>query len=265
MPATAKSPESSPISPPSTLLTLTELHRAMVEFATLPLASPLLMKAPKGDGHSVLVLPGFVAGDTSTDPLRRYLKFLGYDAHGWELGRNLGPLAIGRQGERLMERFLEVAKTATGKVSLVGWSLGGVMARELSKRVPDQVRQVITLGSPFTGDPFASKPTKFYQAVTGETGEDFADRLKASTVPPPMPSTAIYSKADGVVAWQNCVEIDAPTTDNIEVYGSHCGLGVNPSVLFAVADRLAQADGAWAPFERKGWRSAVYPLSERLN
>lgn len=253
------------IKSPSTWLTLTELHRAMFEFSTLPLASPLLARAPRGDGHSVLVLPGFIAGDRSTDPLRRYLRQLGYDAHAWELGRNLGPLAIGRQGEKLMERFMEVAETAQGKISLIGWSLGGVMARELAKRVPEAVRQVITLGSPFTGDPMASKPTRFYQAVTGETMQDFEVRLKASTQPPPMPSTAIYSKGDGVVAWQNCIEVAAPQTDNIEVHGSHCGLGVNPAVLFAVADRLAQPDGAWVPFERSGWRGAVYPSSGHLH
>ena len=79
------------IKSPSVWLTLTELHRAMFEFSTLPLASPLLARAPRGDGHSVLVLPGFIAGDRSTDPLRRYLRQLGYDAHAWELGRNLGP------------------------------------------------------------------------------------------------------------------------------------------------------------------------------
>ena len=254
-----------PIKAPSNFLTLTEFHRAMFEFSTLPLATPFLSKAPKGDGHSVLVLPGFVAGDTSTDPLRRYLKYLGYDAHAWELGRNFGPHAIGREGEKLMSRFSEIAKDAKGKVSLIGWSLGGVMARELAKKVPDQVRQVITLGSPFTGDPFASKPSKLYQFITGEMGEDFEERLKASAEPPPMPSTSIYSKGDGVVPWRNCIEKAAPQTDNIEVYGSHCGLGVNPAVLFAVADRLALPENDWKPFKRSSWKTAVYPFAGHLN
>jgi len=254
-----------PIKAASNFLTLTEFHRAMFEFSTLPIATPFLSKAPKGDGHAVLVLPGFVAGDTSTDPLRRYLKFLGYDAHAWELGRNFGPHAIGREGEKLMSRFRDIADASDGKVSLVGWSLGGVMARELAKQVPDQVRQVITLGSPFTGDPFASKPSKLYQFITGELGEDFEERLKASAEPPPMPSTSIYSKGDGVVPWRNCIEKAAPQTDNIEVYGSHCGLGVNPAVLFAIADRLAQPEGDWKPFVRSSWRNAVYPFSGHLN
>ena len=255
----------SPIKAPSTFLTMTELHRAALEFSTLPLAAPFLSRAPKGDGHSVLVLPGFIAGDTSTDPLRRYLRHLGYDAHAWDLGRNLGPHAIGRQGEKLMERLATIFAASGRKVSLVGWSLGGVMAREISKQAPDMVRQVISLGSPFTGDPFASKPTRLYQAITGDLGEDIAERLRASTEPPPVPSTAIYSKGDGVVAWQNCVETAAAQTDNIEVYGSHCGLGVNPSVLYAVADRLALAEGDWTPFQRSGWRTAVYPSSGHLH
>jgi pimeloyl-ACP methyl ester carboxylesterase len=254
-----------PIKPPSTLLTLAELHRAMFELSTLPLAAPILAKSPRGDGHPVLVMPGFIAGDSSTDPLRRFLKMLGYDAHAWELGRNLGPHAIGRQGEKLMARFEEIHRETGRKVSLVGWSLGGVMARELSRRAPDAVRQVITLGSPFTGDPMASKPTKLYQAITGEGGDNFEARLKASSEPPPVPSTAIYSKTDGVVAWRNCVEEACPTTDNVEVHGSHCGLGVNPTVLYVIADRLAQPEGQWTPFDRSGWRTAFYPSSGHLH
>ena len=250
-----------PIKPPSTLLTLAEIHRALFEFSTLPLAAPILARAPRGDGHPVLVMPGFIAGDASTDPLRRYLDLLGYDSYAWELGRNLGPHAIGAQGEKLVARFEEIHAETGRKVSLVGWSLGGVMARELSRRFPDAVRQVITLGSPFTGDPMASKPTKLYQFVTGEGDDNFEARLTASREPPPVPSTAIYSKTDGVVPWQNCIEQPSPTTDNIEVYGSHCGLGVNPSVLYLIADRLALPDGAWKPFDRTGWRAAFFPSS----
>ena len=266
MPAFQTAPKAAaPTKPPSTLLTLAEMHRALFELSTLALAAPILARSPRGDGHPVMVLPGFIAGDTSTDLLRRYLNHLGYDAHAWELGRNLGPHAIGRQGEKLMERLVEIAQAADRKVSLVGWSLGGVMARELSRRAPDLVRQVITLGSPFTGDPMASKPTKLYQAITGEGDDNFEARLKASSAPPPVPSTAIYSKTDGVVAWRNCIEQASPTTDNVEVHGSHCGLGVNPTVLYVVADRLAQPEGAWAPFDRSGWRTAFYPSSGHLH
>jgi pimeloyl-ACP methyl ester carboxylesterase len=253
--------------PPSAALALSELGRALFELGTLPLASPLLMSAKRGDGHPVLVLPGFVTSDLSTTVLRRFLRTLGYDAHAWELGRNLGPRAIGWEGEKLIAR-LEAIHAKTGKkVSLVGWSLGGVLARQLSRRRPDLVRQVISLGSPFAGDPRATNVWKAYEFLTGQRLKD-ADtqaQLRESEAPPPVPSTSIYSKGDGIVAWQNCLEPECATTDNIEVNGSHCGLGVNPSVLYAVADRLSLAEGEWKPFERKGLKALLYPSSGHVH
>lgn len=248
---------------PSPLLALTELQRALFELYSLPIAAPLLKSAPQGDGHPVLVLPGFVASDRSTGILRRYLSEQGYEVFGWELGSNLGPRAIGRNGEHLIERLLAVRQETAEKVSLVGWSLGGVMARELAKHRPAWVRQVITLGSPFGGDPRASNVSRLYEEVTGERidSEDQQIRLAESRKAPPVPSTAIFTKADGIVSWRNCVEPQSDWTDNIEVYGSHCGLGVNPAVLYAVADRLAQPDGQWSPFDRSGCRAAIYPFS----
>lgn len=252
-----------PIKAPSALLALAELHRAAIELTTLPLAAPILQLAPRGDGHPVLVMPGFTASDVSTGILRRYLKSLGYDTYGWELGRNLGPKAIGREGEKLLERLKAIHAQTGQKVSLVGWSLGGVMARQLSRQAPDAVRQVISLGSPFTGDPRATTVWRLYEYVSGQkmSDADTQRQLKESRKAPPVPSTAIYSKTDGVVAWQNCVEPASASTDNIEVYGSHCGLGVNAAVLYAVADRLAQPEGEWAPFDRSGWKVAFYPSS----
>jgi hypothetical protein len=120
---------------------------------------------------------------------------------------------------------------------------------------------VITLGSPIVGDPRATTVWRMYEWATGSRIEDKAvkEQLAESELPPPCRSTAIFSKSDGVVAWQNCMEPEAPLTDNIEVYGSHCGLGVNPAVLYAVADRLALPDGEWTPFDRSGSRSWMYP------
>ena len=255
--------EQTDIKAPSALLALTELPRALVEFGSLGLAAPILAGAPRGDGHPVLVLPGFVTTDISTAPLRRFLCGLGYDAYAWELGRNLGPKAIGHEGEKLIARLREIHDATGHKVSLIGWSLGGVMARQLSRRAPEAVRQVISLGSPFTGRPQATNVWRTYQILTGQRLDDPDTRvqLSESALPPPVPSTAIYSREDGVVAWQNCVEPQGPETDNIEVHGSHCGLGVNPAVLYAVADRLAQAEGDWHPFERGGLRSLVYPFA----
>lgn len=248
---------------PSPILALTELPRAIAERVSLPWARPVLMQAPHGDGHPVLVLPGFMTTDFSTRHLRHYLDELGYDVHAWRLGRNLGPKAIGAEGERLEARLDEIHR-ATGKtVSLIGWSLGGIMARLVAQRMPSAVRQVITLGSPFTGDPSATNIRRTYERLSGQKLQDHSavSMLKETSAPLPMPSTAIYTRGDGIVAWQNCLEPAGPHTDYIEVRGSHCGLGVNPSVLYAVADRLAQPEDAWQPFERTGLRLLVYPSS----
>jgi len=253
------------VRPPSALLALTELPRALAEFGSLPLAAPLLATAPRGDGHSVLVLPGFMTSDASTAVLRRYLKRLGYDAHAWELGRNLGPRAIGREGEKLVARLRQVHELTGEKVSLVGWSLGGVMARLVARRVPDAVRQVITLGSPFAGSPRSTNVWRAYEVMTGQKVDDAHTRgqLLESATPIPVPATAIYSREDGVVAWQGCLEPDGPISENIQVHGSHCGLGVNPAVLYAVADRLAQPEDDWQPFERSGLKWLLYPPAGR--
>lgn len=255
------------IEPPSKMLAVTELGRAVLEFGTLPLAAPLLLAAPRGDGHPVLVLPGFITTDLSTTVLRRFLTQLGYDAHAWELGRNLGPKAIGWSGEKLVARLEDIHAKTGKKVSLVGWSLGGILARQLSRRRPDLVRQVISLGSPFAGDPRATNVWKAYELLTGQRLKDPDTRaqLEESELAPPVPATAIFSKGDGVVAWQNCLEPEGATTDNIEVNGSHCGLGVNAAVLYAVADRLALREGEWKPFERKGLRTLVYPSSGHVH
>ena len=252
-----------PTKAPSLLLALTELPRALMEVGSLPWAAPLLLQAPKGDGHPVLLLPGFMAGETSMKPLFQYLKKLGYDPYQWELGRNLGPRAVGADGEKMVDR-LEAIHAKTGrKVTVIGWSLGGAFARQLSRRRPDLVRQVISLGSPLTGTPRATNAWRAYQYFTGQKMDD--PKLKAQVREghevPPVPATAIFSKNDGIVAWQTSREPKAKTTDNIEVRGSHCGLGANPAVMWAIADRLALAENGWKPFERSGARSLIYPSS----
>ncbi len=255
--------ETHAVPPPSKFLAFTELPRALFELSSLAWTAPWLMAGPRGDGHPVLVLPGFITTDASTGILRRFLTAKGYEAHSWNLGRNLGPRAIGREGEKLIARLEEVHALTGQKVSLVGWSLGGVMARLLASWRPDLVRQVITLGAPFGGDPKASNVWRTYEALTGDRIEGERTRkLRArGAKAPPVPTTAIFSKGDGIVAWQNCRDDARETTDNIEVYGSHMGLGVNPAVLSAVADRLAQPEGAFTPFERRGLGRVVYPSS----
>jgi alpha/beta hydrolase fold len=256
------------IKAPSLFLALTEAGRAAGDFLSLQGASPLLSFAPSGDGHPVMVLPGFLAGGVTTSPLRRFLSGKGYDTHCWGLGRNLGPHAIGPEGELLSQRLESIYRKTKRKVSLVGWSLGGIMARELAKRHPKYVRQVISMGSPFGANPRANHVWRIYQAVTGQeldpvTMQEAFDNL--SEPPKGIPTTAIYSRGDGVVAWQVCVEKKAKHTDNIEVYSSvsHCGLGVNPAVFFALADRLALPENEWSRFDRSVslWRQYIYPSS----
>lgn len=255
------------IAPPSLFLAAMELPRALAELGSLPFSLPLMAQVARGDGHPVLVLPGFVTSDRSTRPLRAFLDRMGYQTFGWELGRNLGPKAIGQEGEKLIARLEEIFEETGQKVSLIGWSLGGVMARQLARWRPDMVRQIITLGSPITGDPRATNAWRTYQTLTGQRIKDPETQklLAESNLPPPVPSTAIYSKEDGIVAWQNCLEPQDDLTDNIQVHGSHCGLGVNPVVLFAVADRLAMKEGEWRPFKRNGLRAFVYPSSGHIH
>jgi pimeloyl-ACP methyl ester carboxylesterase len=257
---TSIGPERAYVAPPSAFLVLTELPRALAELGSLPLAAPLLMTADRGDGHPVLVIPGLSTTDRSTGLLRRYLSALGYDVHAWELGRNLGPRAIGEHGEKLIARLEQIYANTGQKVTLVGHSLGGIIARQLSRRRPDMVRQIVTLGSPFAGDPRSTNVWKLYEYLCGErvSAPHIRAQLIESHDAPPVPSTAIYSKADGIVAWQSCLEPETPTTENIEIPGSHCGLCVNPVAMYAVADRLSQPLGQWKPFGRTGLRALFY-------
>ena len=244
------------ISAPSRLLQLLEL-RATWELAAGVAALPWLRLAPRGDGHPVLVLPGLIASDVSTKLLRDFLMRRGYDVHGWGLGRNFGP----RPGvEEAMLASIDRLHAQSGrKVSLIGQSLGGAYARLLAAQRPDAVRSVITLGSPVTGHPRSSNAWRVYEFTSGKSSVD-PQRWKQVTQPPQVPTTSIYSRSDGVVAWQSSIESsELPHTENIEVVSSHIGMAVHPLVLFAVADRLAQPEAAWRPFERRGWRAAVFP------
>ena len=235
----------------------------MFEMATLPLSSPLLYSAPRGDGHPVMVLPGFMASGRSTKVIRRYLDRLDYDTYCWDLGRNLGPRAIGANGEHLIDKLHEIHEETGQKVSLVGWSLGGSMSAQLGQRVPEKVRQVITLGSPLRGRAQSTSVWRVYEAATGErvSSDKVREQMAELAGPPKVPTTAVYSKADGVVPWQNCCVTESEHSENLRVYGSHCGLGVNGPVLYLIANRLAQAEGEWKPFEREGLEQMVFPAN----
>jgi pimeloyl-ACP methyl ester carboxylesterase len=245
--------------PPPLIWQLLE-GRALVELAAMAWLYPALRQAPCGDGHPVLVLPGFLVDGGSTFPLREFLKSLGYAAHRWRLGRNLG--GVGEKEEQLLGRLQELRLRYGRKVSLIGWSLGGLYARELAWLAPDDVRLVITLGSPFRHHAGTSV-TLLYEDVSGQHEASMDPRLlRRLAQPPPVPATSIYTRSDGVVHWRCSLEQPSPTTENIRVYGSHCGLGHNPMVLWAVADRLAQREGAWQPFQRRSLRRFVYPAPD---
>ena len=249
-------PPADRLRPPGLGLLLAEA-RGIFEFNASLLLSPLLMRAPRGDGHPVLALPGFLASDLSMAPMRRYLGELGYEAHAWRMGRNLGGLA--RMRDALRTRLAEIHAASGRKVSLVGWSLGGVYARDLALQMPDMVRAVITLGSPFANDIRATNATRLYEALSGESVDDNPEITKAIAGDLPVPATSIYSRTDGIVNWHTCLQRPSDTAENIEVYfASHIGLGVNPAALWAVADRLAQPEGEFKHFDRSGPFAIAY-------
>jgi len=241
---------------PSLFMMLAEA-RSVFELNSSLLLSPLLMRAPRGDGHPVLALPGFLASDLSMAPMRRYLKELGYDAHAWNMGRNFGGVASKRSA--LRDLVKQIFETTGRKVSIVGWSLGGVYARDLALQVPDMVRSVITLGSPFANDITATNATKLYEALSGEGVNDIPEIREAIAGDLPVPATSIYSRTDGIVNWHTSLLRPSKTAENIEVYlASHVGLGVNPAALWAVADRLALPEGEFKQFDRSGPFAIAY-------
>ena len=252
------------ISAPNLALLAMEL-RAPWEFGSLLPAWPMLQRAPRGDGHTVVVYPGLSASDATTLPLRKYLNGLGYVAHGWGQGFNFGPRAGVLDVGKAQLRAL--AKDHHQPISLVGWSLGGVYARELSKELEKEgiaTRCVITLGTPFAGGPRSTNAWRLYELTSGRDVHRESDNYDMATAPG-VPTTSIYSRTDGVVAWQasvQAVQVHNPHTENIEVQASHFGIGLNPSALWAVADRLAQKPGQWRRFQKPsllGLQSLVYP------
>jgi pimeloyl-ACP methyl ester carboxylesterase len=238
------------VPPPVWLLALE--GRAWLELAAFVPGLPLLSRTPRGDGHPVLVLPGLLASDVSTRPLRAFLRRQGYHVHGWRLGRNVGasPGVIAR----LAARLHALHRRHDRSVSLVGWSLGGIYARELARRFPGEVRQVITLASPFR-DPSATAVARFFGRRPRDQDGPFAASMG---LPLPVPATSILSRSDGIVAWRSCLEEDGPRRENVVVESSHCGMGHHVAALAVIADRLAQPEGTWAPFSAWGfgpWRA----------
>ena len=239
------------------VLALLELPRMAVDVVALRTARPILKRAPRGDQHSVMLIPGFLGSDRYNQTLCKFLMRLGYDASGWTLGRNLGP----QEGvlSALEARLLAQYTASGGKVSLIGHSLGGLYARVLAQKYPDMVRQVISLGSPISESLDSGKAVaKLFKLLNGPA--DPVQRA-ALQIAPPVPTTAVYSRSDGIVHWRNAMQRDGHAQcQNIAVYGSHSGLTLNASVWWLLADRLAQAEDQWQAFAPRGMARGMYPL-----
>ena len=250
---------------PSMLSSLLE-SRALFEMAALPFAWPWLSMAPRGDGHPVLLLPGFMGGERTLIGLETYLRNRGYQVQTWGLGRNIGF----RPGHAsAIEQKIRYMHHQSGRmVSLVGWSLGGVFALYGAHKATDSVRNVITLGSPLSVDASGSAIPPLLKALyrvvahpLGSPAHTMQPRAKyiRERLPPAVPMSCLYSLSDGVVPPQEAtIDGDPAIHENIRIAGSHTGLGFNPLVLWIVAERLAQAESQWQPYEPSGWVGAVH-------
>jgi pimeloyl-ACP methyl ester carboxylesterase len=249
--------------PPSRLHTLLE-WRVLLELGTLPISWPWLQNTPRGDGHPVLLLPGFAAGDGTLRPLAAFLRSRGYAVETWGFGQNRG---FNRKFVVALEQKLRYIHHRAGrKVSVIGHSLGGVFAYDLAHRAPECVRGVFSLGSPMRLSPVhveAPLTVKvLYRLLAhpmGPVAHMAMSRARLLETPPEVPSACIFSATDGVVPAHAAV-IDAGSAqhENVPVPGSHLGLGINPLVLWILADRLSQAEGRWKPFRPKGSFARLY-------
>ena len=244
--------------PPPAVLALLEAPRALAEYASFAAVTRLLSAGRAGHGRPVLVLPGLLADDRSTRPLRRLLSRAGYAAYGWRLGTNIGPTRRIISG---MDALLgEITDLHNEPASVIGWSLGGMLGYDLVSRHPGAVDRLITLGSPlYSTDPSQSRGSLFYD---GYATAHLPEYSRESWRPPAalsMPATSIFSKTDGVVRWHTCLHPPGPLSENIEVYSSHCGLGFHPAAGYAILDRLAAPIDPWRKFVPPAWLAIHFP------
>lgn len=244
--------------PPARLL-VSELPRAAVELSAALTAAPLLALERRGDGHPVLVLPGLWGGDVSTLLLRHYLGWLGYSVTGWQLGANVGPTESVVRG--LRDRVAQLSDSSGRRVTLLGWSLGGLYAHELARKAPGSVRAVITLGSPLRLAGRGSRgASKMFDAMSHlHVTPSLVARPWTEAGPLRVPATAVYTRSDGVVPWRSCLVHPGRRRESVEVHGSHSGLVNNPTVLHLLADRLTQPEDHWRPFAPGPLVRHLYP------
>lgn len=234
VPREVRSEEPGPDGPPTGLSVLGEALGPAAALR-LPGAALRLSLAPRGDGHVVIDIPGWKAPEASGAPLRAYLRHLGHDARGWGFGTNEGHPE--RDGRRLLAEVLRIAD-GSGPVSLVGWSLGGIIAREVARLAPDAVRRVVTYGTPVIGGPTHTAGARSYGVRESERIAALAERLERDD-PIRVPITALYTRRDGIVAWRACLDRHSPDVEHLEVGSTHLGLGLDPDVWLVVARRLA--------------------------
>ena len=225
---------------PSLTLLGTEPLRAAVEYARLRLRA--LPPAPPGNGRPVVLFPGLGSDGLALAPLRDYCNSLGYHAMDWQKGRNIGPDGDLEQWlDALADHTRELISPFRKRATLIGWSLGGLYARELAKRMGPRVRQVITLGTPFNWTQDHTNVAWLMRLLKGESAEISPALGARLREPPSVPTVSVYSRGDGVVAWQSCRH-GRPLrhVQDFEVEGSHLGMGWNPEVLRVVGDSLAR-------------------------
>ncbi len=247
---------------PSLFLAVTEAGRALTELGiNYPYQSFSKCNQEESDGHPVMILPGFMSTKASTKMLREHVTKLGYPVYDWGMGRNYGKMEY---MAALVERLEKIKEKHEQKVSLIGWSLGGVFAREIAKAKPDLVRQVITMGSPFQDITHPNNVAWIYTLISGGKRVEDTDwaLLENMPKPAPVPTTAIYTKEDGIVPWQVCRELQEDALhQNIQVRGSHFGLGVNSSVFWIIEDRLKYEKHNWQHFKANNYMKELlfYP------
>ena len=245
---------------PSLALLGIEPFRAVVEYARMSLMD--WHAATAGDGHPVVIFPGLGTDGCWSAPLKGYCSALGYKARDWGRGVNTGPR--GDVEQWLADLAADIERLIANhpqRCTLIGWSLGGIYAREVARHLKRRVRQVVTIGSPFAGDCEHTNAGWLYRLLSGQKvkmDSALAQRLRTA---PPVPTTSIYSRSDGIVAWQSCVQDGGGHCENVEVSSSHIGLVWNPRVLEVIADRLSQREGAWRPYECRRPCSSRSPQS----
>jgi len=226
---------------PSWSLLGTEPLRALLEYARMRRMDKAAL--PRGDGHPVVIFPGLATDRRSMAPLKAFCEALGYAAFDWGRGFNTGPEGdVDAWIDELAQHVQGLTAAHRQRMSLIGWSLGGIYAREVAKKLRGQVRRVITIGTPLSGTVEQTNVARVYRLLNGRTSaldEGLSARLRT---PPDVPTTSIFSRTDGIVAWQACIQDgDRQHTENIEIEGSHVGMGWNPQVLSVIANRLRRS------------------------